>query len=59
MNIRDIFSSLRGRSDNDHILRTPYGNFNLAKGEDQARVKHVIMQLQQTTDALTRKDIAD
>jgi len=59
MNIKDIFSSLRGRSDNDHILRTPYGNFNLAKGEDQARVKHVIMQLQQTTDALTRKDIAD
>ena len=43
MNIRDIFSSLRGR-DNDHILRTPYGTFNLAKGEDQARVKHVIMQ---------------
>lgn len=58
MNIRDIFSSLRGR-DNDRILRTPYGTFNLAKGEDQARVKHVIMQLQQTTDALTRKDIAD
>ena len=58
MNIKDIFSSLRGR-DNDRILRTPYGTFNLAKGEDQARVKHVIMQLQQTTDALTRKDIAD
>lgn len=58
MNIRDIFSSIRGR-DNDHILRTPYGDFNLAKGSDQARVKHVIMQLQRTTDALTRKDIAD
>ena len=58
MNIRDIFSSLRGR-DNDRILRTPYGTFNLAKDDDKARVKHVIMQLQQTTDALTRKDIAD
>ena len=42
MNIKDIFSSLRGRNDNDHILRTPYGNFNLAKGEDQTRVKHDI-----------------
>ena len=59
MNIKDIFSSLRGRNGNDRILRTPYGTFNLAKDEDQARVKHVIMQLQQTTDALTRKDIAD
>ena len=58
MNIRNIFSSLRGR-DNDRILRTPYGTFNLAKDDDKARVKHVIMQLQQTTDALTRKDIAD
>lgn len=58
MNIRDIFSSLRGR-DNDRILRTPYGTFNLAKDDDKARVRHVIMQLQQTTDALTRKDIAD
>ena len=34
MNIKDIFSSLRGRNDNDRILRTPYGTFNLAKDDD-------------------------
>lgn len=58
MDIKRFFSTLTGRSDTN-ILRTPYGDFNLAKGSDQARVKHVIMQLQRTTDALTRKDIAD
>ena len=58
MNIREIFSSLRGR-DNDRILRTPYGNFNLAKADERRQVKHIITQIQRNTDALTRKDIAD
>ncbi len=42
-----------------NVLRTPYGSFNLAKEDDRKRVKHVVMALQRTTDALTRKDIAD
>ena len=58
MDIKRFFSSLTGRSDTN-ILRTPYGSFNLAKEDDRKRVKHVVMALQQTTDALTRKDIAD
>lgn len=58
MDIKRFFSSLTGRSDTN-TLRTPYGSFNLAKEEDRKRVKHVVMALQQTTDALTRKDIAD
>lgn len=57
MDIKRFFR-LTGRSDTN-TLRTPYGNFNLAKEEDRKRVKHVVMTLQQTTDALTRKDIAD
>ncbi len=58
MDIKRFFSSLTGHSDTN-TLRTPYGSFNLAKEEDRKRVKHVVMALQQTTDALTRKDIAD
>lgn len=58
MDIKRFFSSLTGRSDTN-ILRTPYGSFNLAKEDDRKRVKHVVMTLQRTTDALTRKDIAD
>lgn len=58
MDIKRFFSTLTGRSDTN-TLRTPYGSFNLAKEDDRKRVKHIVMALQQTTDALTRKDIAD
>ena len=58
MDIKRFFSGLTGRSDMN-VLRTPYGSFNLAKEDDRKRVKHVVMALQRTTDALTRKDIAD
>lgn len=56
MDIKRFFSGLTRRS---NTLRTPYGNFNLAKEDDRKRMKHVVMTLLQTTDALTRKDIAD
>lgn len=58
MDIKSFFSNLISKGDSN-LLRTPYGNFNLAKETDRERVKHVVMALQQTTDALTRKDIAD
>ena len=58
MDIKRFFSGLTGRSDTD-VLHTPYGSFNLAKEDDRKRVRHVVMALRQTTDALTRKDIAD
>lgn len=56
MDIKGFFSRLTGQQ---QILHTPYGNFNLAKAADPKRVKSVIISLQRTTDALTRKDIAD
>ena len=40
-------------------LTTPYGTFNLAKNEDRKRLKRMTVSMQLTTDALTRKDIAD
>lgn len=58
MNIKRFFSGL-ARSSDANVLHTPHGTFNLAKDDDRQRAKHVIMALQQTTDALTRKDIAD
>ena len=58
MDIKRIFSTL-GRRQETNVIHTPYGSFNLAKEDDRKRMKHVVMTLQQTTDALTRKDIAD
>ena len=53
MDIKRFFSGLTGRSDMN-VLHTPYGSFNLAKEDNRKRVKHIVMSLQQTTDALTR-----
>lgn len=57
MGIQNFFNRLTGRRAD--VLHTAYGDFNLARANDQRRVKSVIIQLQRTTDALTRKDIAD
>ncbi len=40
------------------LVRTPFGTLRLAKKEAQ-RFKKTVMQLQRTTDSLTRKDIGD
>lgn len=42
-----------------NVLHTKYGDFNLAKKEDLRRLRKQVIQLQRTTDALTRKDIRD
>lgn len=57
MDIKRLFRELTGRDTN--VLHTPYGNIRLAKEDDRKRVKHIVTNLQQMTDALTRKDIAD
>ena len=43
---------------NRNLLQTPYGTLSLAK-KDAQRLKKTVMQLQRTTDSLTRKDIGD
>lgn len=52
-NIRSMFSGER------NVLHTPYGDFNLARKGDVRRLKKQVIQMQRTTDALTRKDIRD
>ena len=47
------------QTDGDMILQTPYGDRNLAKPDGQAKLRSIVMQIHQTTDALTRKDIAN
>lgn len=42
----------------DNMIHTPYGDFYLAKGS-KTNVKKIIVDLQKTTDALTRADMAD
>ena len=47
------------KKDNNKVLvRTPFGTLRLAK-KDEKRFKKTVMELQRTTDSLTRKDIGD
>lgn len=55
MNIKSTIHNLFFKKE----YETPYGTFNLAKPQDRNRVRQVVISLQRSTDALTRKDIAD
>ena len=57
MDIRNFFSGIFGGGRD--VLHTPHGNFYLASPSERRRVKKMVIELQRTTDALTRKDIAD
>lgn len=60
MNILDKFlDSLRSKKSDPMILRTPYGELNLSKEEGRRKFQSIVMEIHRTTDALTRKDIAD
>lgn len=58
MDIKNFFSGMFTPS-RHNVLHTKYGDFNLAKASDRKRVNKMVIELQRTTDALTRKDIAD
>lgn len=58
MDIRNFFSGMFQQKP-EEVLHTPYGDFNLAKNTDRKRVRKMVIELQRTTDALTRKDIKD
>ena len=53
-NIRGWFGQPKGE-----VLRTKYGDFNLARQDDRRRLKRIVVDLQRQTDALTRKDVGD
>ena len=46
------------KCEQDNTIRTPYGDFRLAKG-DYKNVKKVLVEMQRSTDALTRMDLQD
>lgn len=51
---------VRGRkSVQPEIYHTPYGDLNLAKPEGRKAARAIILEIKRTTDALTRKDLAD
>lgn len=56
-----IFQNIKewANGDKNRILHTKYGDFNLEKKGDVRRLKKVIVDIQRTTDALTRKDLGD
>lgn len=41
------------------LVNTPFGTLRLANRQDAKRLRKVIMDIQRTTDSLTRKDIGD
>lgn len=57
MHIKDFFTGILGGG--REILRTPHGELNLSKPSDRKRMNKMLIELQRSTDALTRKDIAD
>lgn len=57
MDIKNFFRGMFGGGQN--VLHTPYGDLHLAKSSDRKRVKKMVIELERTTDALTRRDIAD
>lgn len=56
MGFKDSIKGFSSKPDN--IIRTPYGDFHLAKG-DKKRVQKMIIDLQRATDALTCQDMQD
>ena len=56
MDIKKFFSR-RSTDIPKDVLRTAYGDFNLAKDADRKQVQRMVIDLQRTTDVLTRKDI--
>ena len=41
------------------LFKTPYGDVNLARPEGRAKFRSIVTEIHRSTDALTRKDIAD
>lgn len=61
-NLKHIFATNDNRNHHNptpQVLHTKYGDFNLAKDDDRKKVRKIVVNLQRTTDALTRKDIGD
>ena len=53
--IQNIIDRLGG----NHVLHTPYGDFNLARKSDRQKFRKVVVEIQRTTDSLTRQDLGD
>ncbi len=52
-------SSTSTQEEEPIVLQTPYGEINLARPEGKAKLQSIVMEIHRTTDALTRKDLAD
>ena len=48
-----------GATANKKVLHTKFGDLNLAHPADRKKAQKLIVELMQTTDALTRKDLGD
>lgn len=60
MGILDKFlDNFRSQKAETLTLQTAYGELNLAKKEDRKKFQSIVMEIHRSTDALTRKDIAD
>ena len=57
MDIKSFFTNIL--PGNHNHARARFGAFNLAKESDRRRLRKISFELQRSTDALTRKDIAD
>ena len=52
---QDIIDRLSGK----YVLHTPHGDFNLARNSDRKKLHKIMVDIQRTTDSLTRQDLGD
>ncbi len=52
-------TALRAEHEPDLILHTKHGDLNLARPEDKQKFRRMVVALQRSTDALTRKDLGE
>ena len=53
--IQNIIERIGGQ----HVLHTPYGDFNLARKSDRQKFRKIVVEIQRTTDSLTRQDLGN
>lgn len=55
----NFLQAFRSKKSGSPIIHTPHGDLNLAKPADRKKFVRTVIELHRTTDALTKKDIAD
>ena len=54
-----FFQDIKDRLTGRYVLHTTHGDFNLARKSDRQKFRKMVVEIQRTTDSLTRQDLGD